>query len=202
MTTWWASQASWNCGREKVREQHSCSRDTGGRRERVGIYPSPAPPLLSNPVPMRPPPGAAPATISPFPEEWHQLALHPWLPWQQEGLHTRRLTLGCKTDLKGQLHLNSAYIPSGVQERKESGKGERKDKAARLETPGASSLNSQPMLSPPYLSAPPNPQGKGRPTFGEVELGVSLQEEYTHTMPPPNDNDPLDPRGGVGEGPC
>lgn len=137
----------------EVRE-HSCSRDKGGRRERVGIYPSPAPPLLSNPVPMRPP-GAASATSSPFPEEWHQLALHPWLPRQQEGLHTRTLTLGCKKDLKGQLHLNSAYIPSGVKERKESGKGKRKDHAASLETPGASSLHSQPMLSPTYPSALP-----------------------------------------------
>lgn len=61
---------------------------------------------------MRPPLGTAAATELPVPEELHQVAVHPWLPWQQEGLHTRTLTPGCKRNLKGQLYLKAAHIPT------------------------------------------------------------------------------------------
>lgn len=152
----------------------------GGWRERQGSYASPVPPLLSNPVPLRP--HQAPL----LPPNSNSLRSGTRLPWQQEGLHTRTLTLGCKRDLKGQLHLKAAYIPlnppPGFKEKSESGAGKR----GRGCMPG-DSRGKFSQLSPchhPRLSAQPQPSGKGPLHRTRSRVGVSLQE-YTHTTPTP-----------------
>lgn len=88
---------------------------------------------------------------------------------------------------------------------RKKGIGKREKKGEGCQSGDSRDKFSQQLSAHALTSISPNPPlvVRGRvSTFREVEVGVSLQEEGTHSMYNDDDDDHLDPRGGVGEGSC